>query len=1376
MLYVFHMNTGTMLKFDIGLAMETVANLKKVIAHRQHVPEERQVLLISGGDNLEPTQRVCSYSAGTDTNPIFLFCQNTIEDGAPPISTSGGETSRSEIHDKVEATMNMSASYETVVTRAQMALALHDAAVNELKLCEQVVHDQHLQHQGWAAAVANLDDMIAYFTRWVERYKKCFEDYLENKDSFVDIVDRFDSVTELLARIPFLDKFAFACNATQLEDDGRPKCKTLLDWIETQDSRNLQDTLSICSRGLHQFDDKLLETMNQDIAAALDNASAPGMKEVKGLEDRLFKLEQFMHTSKKLVHEQGELAQGFLQNQTRASNMRDNSIFPDLCDSHKQQLQVMLKNHVRLQDCRDKCSKAKSELCLNLHTRLRWLLYVERSVSELLSRLSLDYKELERIKQTCLILEHLQRSPRIYAAIITEIYRRRHFKKQYSDWARRLSHDSQHLYSEELTRRSQIVQLVGSHFFGHLFPGLSEKPPPFATDALREFDAALPDITAEDITTLRDAVPELHDQLKVPELGIAQFLSPARKRDAVAAEVAVPDETEDVFGSIEILSPMGEEHKDCSYVRFSDKPEPTETDNENIVIVETEDDDAMFRSGESNVRSVIKRDDKPTTSSHINNNTTAASADDRALGTRAQLSVGEVLPKSRSDSDVVGDTAAVSPDTEEMSLEFATAVFYIDESMPSSMADSPPMRTRINELQAIVNEKTSLIEQQLNQLQTKDEVVAETERRFRSLRDLADSKIGDLKDDLSSTKEMVENEKAEFSEFVGVVDKTIIEMIGQFDCRKNVQNQRLIDEVKLEYAEKISGLEKELVEKSELFEKAEKQLKTLREKLTSSETQLKVSTEEHERNILDLRAAHEESNQKVIKELTLEHEVDIEKLQSDFAKELQSANDEIDAVKNELLEKQREKERAENELENLSRTLRETFESEKESLVQVMHEEFKLEKECAVSLAVSNLEKKHKEKLNSLRDDHKSALDEARAEVTDEVTRQVKEDKEREIELLKEAHQNELEKLTQSQREEIERLKEEMEAEKREALDSVSHSMTESHKQDIEILRSELEKQKRLSLESPVSDKWQEEKDFDIAAALEKQKVEFEEKMSSLKCKYEQEKIDGIKTVRSSLIAERQVAFNEAISRLSNEKDRIIDELRQRERKLVEELDAEKELNQKLAEEQAVIADKKDVAPATLMTSQSEASGLSAMCASVIPVREFSSDTQNPIDRIHELEATLKNKEEEFARMQQKMMELSMTQSTRMIVQQHDKVSITTCNIGDLVLLCLDERHDHYVVFTVGTTLHFLHSDCLTTLGLKPESGEAKKSWVLAEIIDKEYCQARKPQNRFKVPVGTKFYRVKAVPWDRDIGEASTGAAKKETPSTSGLTGGPSMK
>lgn len=93
--------------------------------------------------------------------------------------------------------------------------------------------------------------------------------------------------------------------------------------------------------------------------------------------------------------------------------------------------------------------------------------------------------------------------------------------------------------------------------------------------------------------------------------------------------------------------------------------------------------------------------------------------------------------------------------------------------------------------------------------------------------------------------------------------------------------------------------------------------------------------------------------------------------------------------------------------------------------------------------------------------------------------------------------------------------------------------------------------------------------------------------------------------------------------------------------------------------------------------------------------------------------------------------------------------------VGDLVLIILDERHDNYVLFTVGPTLYFLHSESLTALDLKPgeppppsggrdaapqaficwffavsASGTSRRPWVLGKVMEKEYCQAKKVAER----------------------------------------------
>nr|CAD7571113.1 unnamed protein product [Timema californicum] len=139
-------------------------------------------------------------------------------------------------------------------------------------------------------------------------------------------------------------------------------------------------------RGLEQFDERVMDGLKSEVEQVLSAANKTGMKEIKGLEERLFGLEQLMFETKTIVQEQGDLAQSFLQNQTRANNLGDPSILPDLCASHRRQLQVMLNNHQHLVDIRNRCSRAKEELCHNLHMRLKWVMYVENGMCDVIQQ------------------------------------------------------------------------------------------------------------------------------------------------------------------------------------------------------------------------------------------------------------------------------------------------------------------------------------------------------------------------------------------------------------------------------------------------------------------------------------------------------------------------------------------------------------------------------------------------------------------------------------------------------------------------------------------------------------------------------------------------------------------------------------------------------------------------------------------------------------------------------------------------------------------------------------------------------------------------------------------------------------------------------
>lgn len=64
-----------------------------------------------------------------------------------------------DLKEQVEGSLTLPSTYMTVVARSQLAQQFHDIARDQARACEQLVHEQHLQQQGWAAVVANLEDI-----------------------------------------------------------------------------------------------------------------------------------------------------------------------------------------------------------------------------------------------------------------------------------------------------------------------------------------------------------------------------------------------------------------------------------------------------------------------------------------------------------------------------------------------------------------------------------------------------------------------------------------------------------------------------------------------------------------------------------------------------------------------------------------------------------------------------------------------------------------------------------------------------------------------------------------------------------------------------------------------------------------------------------------------------------------------------------------------------------------------------------------------------------------------------------------------------------------------------------------------------------------
>ncbi|KAI9579740.1 hypothetical protein GQX74_000528 [Glossina fuscipes] len=597
MLYVFQVDVGRMLNFDMTVALSSVESLKDTIERLHNIPAANIVLLVSGGEMLTHSTQVSYYSAGTDTNPIYMFLTGDVR--LPP-SLLPSVDADFDLREQVERCLELPAVYETVVRRAQLAGRIYDLAREEERLCERLVHDQHLQQQGWSAMVANVEDLTEEFRQRYRNFCEVFDKHLDKRCIYFELLRYFADDLRKLSRIPILpglmplaeadfhgfdeyldndDVFSRSQNQqasvlmagatgmtekTDADDEGaiggmdandndksstspnkklkmgtestdlvHPKSHisetsansnairrlNLLQWITSKENRyTLQLMSDECTQGLGTFNEAIYKKLKDEIHQVILSAEQSDVLEIKGLSERLCKLEEFIYKIKNMVKDQKELSTAFHQNQNRAINLRDASILPDLCASHQSQLKVMLQNHFKIRDYRRCIGKAKDELSMHLQARLHRIDVVENAMSEADNRLLFHHRCLRRVERHIHIIEQIHQAPHMYVAAVTEVMRRKIFSNEFRLWASKLAEDFETIHSEEMSRRNRFNANFEGHFLNILFPGMNDMPPAFANENPLIFDARLPNITHTDIDMLTHYLPEMASQIRLPDM------------------------------------------------------------------------------------------------------------------------------------------------------------------------------------------------------------------------------------------------------------------------------------------------------------------------------------------------------------------------------------------------------------------------------------------------------------------------------------------------------------------------------------------------------------------------------------------------------------------------------------------------------------------------------------------------------------------------------------------------------------------------------------------------------------------------------------------------------------------------------------------
>lgn len=106
--------------------------------------------------------------------------------------------------EEVNRCLAMPAEYNTVVVRAKLAQKMYESATKEIKVCEKLVFEQHLQQQGWAAVMANLEDLTNEFKQRTSDFLNTINDYVENRPSYLEYLNSFHDDLNKLSTVPIL--------------------------------------------------------------------------------------------------------------------------------------------------------------------------------------------------------------------------------------------------------------------------------------------------------------------------------------------------------------------------------------------------------------------------------------------------------------------------------------------------------------------------------------------------------------------------------------------------------------------------------------------------------------------------------------------------------------------------------------------------------------------------------------------------------------------------------------------------------------------------------------------------------------------------------------------------------------------------------------------------------------------------------------------------------------------------------------------------------------------------------------------------------------------------------------------------------------------
>ncbi|CAI2731408.1 unnamed protein product [Schistosoma spindalis] len=193
-MYIFLMDQGRLVSLDDNLLSQTVSSLRNVLAHDFDLPLNKQILLVSGGFQLEPGDKLSTYGAGLDkTNPIYVFTQTFSNDTTVQkpdvLQVNDGGYPR-----QLASLLELAPCEKVFEERLRLIRSLTPIGREAANAIEQLVSEQRQMIQGWCVALANLAEVAAdtnkrllFATSRLVQFEGCVSDWERKLYNFSEL-------------------------------------------------------------------------------------------------------------------------------------------------------------------------------------------------------------------------------------------------------------------------------------------------------------------------------------------------------------------------------------------------------------------------------------------------------------------------------------------------------------------------------------------------------------------------------------------------------------------------------------------------------------------------------------------------------------------------------------------------------------------------------------------------------------------------------------------------------------------------------------------------------------------------------------------------------------------------------------------------------------------------------------------------------------------------------------------------------------------------------------------------------------------------------------------------------------------------------------